>query len=116
MHIPDAGSPCKSDLWESSGQLVGITPRQRALLSFIAEHAARSDGASPSSSEMASALGLRSRSAVGRMLRRLTERGALRRIPGRHRALEVRCRPLVQFFRFDEASKTLVLHGGRVGA
>ena len=65
-----------------------LTLKQRELLAFIEERLERA-GVSPSFEEMKDALGLRSKSGVHRLIRALEERGVLRRLPNRARALEV---------------------------
>lgn len=65
-----------------------LTQKQRALLIFIHERLAQ-DGVSPSFEEMKSALDLRSKSGIHRLIMALEERGFLRRLPHKARALEV---------------------------
>lgn len=65
-----------------------LTQKQRALLLFINSHLS-SDGISPSFEEMKEALGLKSKSGVHRLINALEERGFIRRLPNRARALEV---------------------------
>lgn len=69
-----------------------LTPKQRELLAFIEQRLAQ-DGVSPSFDEMREAVGLKSKSGVHRLIGALVERGFLRRLPNRARALEV-IRPL----------------------
>lgn len=65
-----------------------LTAKQHELLHFIQE---RLDtiGISPSFEEMKEALGLKSKSGIHRLISALEERGFLRRLPNRARALEV---------------------------
>lgn len=65
-----------------------LTAKQHQLLTFIQ---ARLDegGVSPSFEEMKDALDLRSKSGVHRLISALEERGFIRRLPNRARALEV---------------------------
>ncbi|HAU28497.1 MAG TPA: repressor LexA [Rhodospirillaceae bacterium] len=65
-----------------------LTRKQHALLQFI--HARLQDsGISPSFDEMKDALGLKSKSGIHRLIGSLEERGFLKRLPHRARALEV---------------------------
>ncbi len=65
-----------------------LTAKQRELLVFIQQRL-RETGVSPSFDEMKDALGLRSKSGVHRLISALEERGFLKRLPNRARALEV---------------------------
>jgi repressor LexA len=65
-----------------------LTRKQRELLKFIQNRLGDS-GISPSFDEMKEALGLRSKSGVHRLITGLEERGFIRRLPHRARALEV---------------------------
>lgn len=65
-----------------------LTRKQRELLKFIQAKLAET-GISPSFDEMKEALGLRSKSGVHRLITGLEERGFIRRLPHRARALEV---------------------------
>jgi len=65
-----------------------LTRKQYELLSFINERLAEG-GISPSFEEMKVALGLRSKSGIHRLITGLQERGFIRRLPHRARALEV---------------------------
>jgi repressor LexA len=65
-----------------------LTKKQHALLLYIQDQLARG-GVSPSFEEMKLALGLRSKSGIHRLITGLEERGFLRRLPNRARALEV---------------------------
>lgn len=67
----------------------GLTPKQRALLDFIARYQRERRGVSPSFDEMARALGLASKSGVHRLVEGLVARGALERLPNQARALRV---------------------------
>lgn len=70
----------------SEGRNVGLTARARDLLAFlrayIGEH-----GIGPSYDEMRVALDLKSKSAIHRLLTQLVERGAVRWMPNRTRAI-----------------------------
>src|SRR5215207_2142513 len=65
-----------------------LTAKQRELLLFIDERLKES-GISPSFDEMREALDLKSTSGVHRLISALEERGFIRRLPNRARALEV---------------------------
>jgi repressor LexA len=69
-----------------------LTAKQRELLMFI-DQRLKSDGVSPSFDEMREALELKSKSGVHRLISALEERGFIRRLPNRARALEVLKRP-----------------------
>jgi repressor LexA len=65
-----------------------LTAKQRALLMFIHQRLDET-GVSPSFEEMKTALDLRSKSGIHRLITALEERGFLRRLPHKARALEV---------------------------
>ena len=65
-----------------------LTRKQHELLMFIHERIKES-GVSPSFDEMKEALDLASKSGIHRLITALEERGFLRRLPHRARALEV---------------------------
>ncbi len=65
-----------------------LTRKQHELICFI-EDRLNNSGISPSFEEMKEALGLKSKSGVHRLISALEERGFLRRLPNRARALEV---------------------------
>jgi repressor LexA len=65
-----------------------LTPKQQELLSFIQTRLEKG-GVSPSFEEMKDALDLRSKSGIHRLINALEERGFIRRLPNRARALEV---------------------------
>jgi repressor LexA len=69
-----------------------LTTKQRELLKFIEERV-KADGVSPSFDEMRDAVNLKSKSGIHRLIVGLEERGFIRRLPHRARALEV-CRSL----------------------
>jgi repressor LexA len=69
-----------------------LTAKQHELLLFINERLNRS-GVSPSFDEMREALDLKSKSGVHRLISALEERGFIRRLPNRARALEVQKLP-----------------------
>ena len=65
-----------------------LTRKQLQLLDFIAKRMER-DGVPPSFDEMKDALDLRSKSGIHRLITALEERGFIRRLPHRARALEI---------------------------
>ncbi len=65
-----------------------LTSKQHELLLFI-DARLKKDGVSPSFDEMKDALNLASKSGIHRLISALEERGFLRRLPHRARALEV---------------------------
>jgi len=65
-----------------------LTKKQHELICFIHDRLAET-GVSPSFEEMKEALDLKSKSGVHRLISALEERGFLRRLPNRARALEV---------------------------
>jgi len=69
-----------------------LTKKQHELLMFINRRLGQ-DGVSPSFEEMKEALGLKSKSGIHRLISGLEERGFIRRLPHRARALEVMKRP-----------------------
>ena len=65
-----------------------LTKKQRELLLFINQRLTAT-GISPSFDEMKDALSLKSKSGIHRLVSGLEERGFIRRLPHRARALEV---------------------------
>ncbi|MGE4324039.1 MAG: transcriptional repressor LexA [Sphingobium sp.] len=65
-----------------------LTPKQQELLIFI-QNRLDEGGVSPSFEEMKDALDLKSKSGIHRLINALEERGFIRRLPNRARALEV---------------------------
>lgn len=65
-----------------------LTKKQRDLLAFIHKRMQK-DGVPPSFEEMKDALDLRSKSGIHRLITALEERGFLRRLPHKARALEI---------------------------
>jgi repressor LexA len=72
-----------------------LTRKQHELLTYIHGHLAE-NGVSPSFEEMKEALDLKSKSGVHRLISALEERGFIRRLPNRARALEVMRMPDVK--------------------
>jgi repressor LexA len=65
-----------------------LTAKQKELLLFISERV-KATGVPPSYDEMKEALDLRSKSGIHRLITALEERGFIRRLPHRARALEI---------------------------
>lgn len=65
-----------------------LTPKQQELLMFIHERMSE-DGVTPSFDEMRDALDLKSKSGIHRLITALEERGFIRRLPHRARAIEI---------------------------
>ena len=81
-----------------------LTKKQIQLLEFIQKRMAR-DGVPPSFDEMKDALDLRSKSGIHRLVTALEERGFIRRLPHRARALEIVRLPEALAGLADEAPK-----------
>ena len=82
-----------------------LTKKQSELLRFINERL-KETGVPPSFDEMKDALDLRSKSGIHRLIMALEERGFMRRLPNRARALEVLRLP-------DSATPSAPPRGGR---
>ena len=65
-----------------------LTSKQQQLLMYIKQHLDKG-GVSPSFEEMKDALDLKSKSGIHRLISALEERGFIRRLPNRARALEI---------------------------
>lgn len=77
--------------------MIGLTSKQAELLGFIETYMAV-DGVSPSFDEMRRAVNLKSKSGIHRLISALEERGFIRRMHNRARALEVmNTNPLAAF-------------------
>src|SRR6202008_1152466 len=70
------------------GNIAMLTRKQFELLRFIHERL-KEAGVPPSFDEMKDALDLRSKSGIHRLITALEERGFIRRLPNRARAIEV---------------------------
>ncbi len=77
---------------EQTERLPMLTAKQHELIRFIQTRLEES-GVSPSFEEMKEALDLKSKSGVHRLISALEERGFIRRLPNRARALEVLKQP-----------------------
>lgn len=69
-----------------------LTRKQHQLLTYINNHL-KIDGVPPSYDEMKDALGLKSKSGIHRLITGLEERGFIRRLPHKARALEILKKP-----------------------
>jgi SOS-response transcriptional repressor LexA len=84
-----------------------LTARQKQLVDFIAAETARTGGVAPTQRQMARALGYKSQSGITKLLRACVDRGALRMMPYKQRAIEVVGPPRAAWFAFDDRAKTL---------
>ncbi len=75
-------------LKSENGKVGMLTKKQRELLLFINDRLGE-DGVSPSFDEMKEALRLKSKSGIHRLITGLEERGFIRRLPHRARAIEI---------------------------
>src|ERR1700710_2698258 len=89
--------------WSSESEM--LTKKQSELLRFIHERL-QDAGVPPSFDEMKDALDLRSKSGIHRLIMALEERGFIRRLPNRARALEVLKLP-------ESSTPSGVARGGR---
>ncbi len=92
-----------------------LTRKQLDLLEFIHKRLQR-DGVPPSFDEMKVALDLRSKSGIHRLITALEERGFIRRLAHRARAIEIlRLPPSLQARNRDAPFSPRVIDGDRVG-
>ena len=91
-----------------------LTKQQRKALLFIEAEMERTGGVAPSVREIADHFHYRSTTMARRLLIGLEERGFIRRLPAKDRAIEV-LRPVSRFatFRFDRKSKALERHAAK---
>ena len=89
-----------------------LTRKQYDLLHFIHERLQK-DGMPPSFDEMKEALDLRSKSGIHRLITALEERGFIRRLAHRARAIEIIRLPEIAGRRRRHASGARGLDGGR---
>lgn len=85
-----------------------LTSKQKELLIFIHERVSQT-GVSPSFDEMKEALDLKSKSGIHRLITALEERGFIRRLPHRARALEILKLPDAVSSKSEEASNSNVI-------
>ncbi|PZQ55745.1 MAG: hypothetical protein DI555_06885 [Novosphingobium pentaromativorans] len=69
--------------------MIGLTTQQSNLLAYLRRYLDSSGGVAPCFSEMMAATGAASKSGIHRLLTALEERGHIRRIPDRARAIEL---------------------------
>lgn len=72
-----------------------LTPRQSEALKFLGDYM-DGRGFAPSYEEIMAAMNMGSKSGVHNILRQLEERGYIRRLHGRARAIEIIRRPAMQ--------------------
>ena len=91
-----------------------ITKQQRKALLCIEAEMERTGGVAPSVREIADHFHYRSPTMARRLLIGLEERGFIRRLPAKDRAIEV-VKPVSRFaaFRFDPRAKALRRVGGK---
>jgi len=70
-----------------------LTCPQRRVLDFIISYSAETGGVPPSHAELIRGLGFSSKSSMSTYLKRLEERGFIRRARGRNRAIEILRQP-----------------------
>lgn len=68
---------------------MGLTVRQRQCLGFIRGYLEMSGGISPSYDQIGEFIGLASKSGIHRLIVGLEERGAIRRLPGQARSIQL---------------------------
>ena len=86
-----------------------LTKLQRDLLAFIIRYADENSGMGPSYDEMARGIGVSSKGNVHRQIVGLENRGFIRRIPNRSRAIEVLRRPDSAEAPIDRARRNLAI-------
>lgn len=87
-----------------------LTVRQKKVFDFIEAYQLRTGGVSPSFDEILMGTNEKGRGTVFNVLSRLEERGFIRRLKNRGRAIEIIRTwhpPRYKTFQFDDASKTL---------
>lgn len=68
---------------------MGLTKMQADCLGYIKDYRARHGGVSPSYQEIAATLQIKSKSGVTRLIEKLIERGAVRRLARRSRSIVI---------------------------
>ena len=69
--------------------MMGLTRHQHRLYEFIKARLEETGGVAPSFEEMKDEMGLSAKSGVHRLITALEERGLIRRLPNRARAIEI---------------------------
>lgn len=82
-----------------------MTKTQRKVLTFIHAELDRTGGVAPTYREISEFMGHKSVNAAFHIVERLIERGYIRRVHGRHRALDAVRN--VQWLRWDDETKSL---------
>lgn len=85
IHCPNCGEPLVDGAAVRFG---GLTRKQRQCLDILAAHVAE-HGHSPTMTEIAGLMQLKSKSNVARILDQLQERGRIRRTPRRACSIEI---------------------------
>mgnify|MGYP000143500635 CR=1 FL=1 len=85
-----------------------LTARQRELVDFIGSYTKEHGGVAPSHEDICQHMGFVSKGAVTRLFRACEERGVLRWVRGRTRAVEVVKPERFAAFVFDDEAKCLV--------
>lgn len=84
-----------------------LTKKQKEALIFLKSEIART-GISPSYDEIKDAIGLASKSGIHRLITALEERGFIRRLPNKARAIEIIDKPSSQYFDGMDSHELLV--------
>jgi len=92
---------------------IGLTAKQDELLRFI-ESELDAGRVAPSFDEMAARLGLKAKSGVHRLISGLEERGLIRRLPSRARAIEIVSRSVLPNLSDEALITALQSRGYRV--
>ena len=87
--IPKLNAQCSTLMAHEAGRGAPCSPRSKANCCATSTSASRKRGDASSFDEMKDALDLRSKSGIHRLIMALEERGFIRRLPNRARALEV---------------------------
>ena len=70
-------------------QQFSLTEKQARVKAFLIDYISRNNGLAPSFEETAEGVGISSKSGVHRIMQALIERGHVRTIPGRARAIQI---------------------------
>lgn len=87
-----------------------LTEAQKRVLDFVQGYTREHGGVSPNLDEIRDYLGVRTKGAIVRLLNQLEDRGYIRRLRHRSRAIEIirHATPRYAVFRFDDELKELV--------
>jgi len=86
----------------------GLEDRSARLLAFIRKYVAQSGGIAPSFDEMVIGAGVKSKSHVSKLVRRLESEGKIRCLPNKARAMEVVI-GAPQYFKVEQVDGMAVL-------